>query len=312
MLIEQVQQDNRLSHFINIQGLPRAIINRLFERADDYLQGNRKRTLTGKLVVLIFYESSTRTRTAFEASAKQLGADVVSLDQIQMAGSTKKESLTDTIKTVAAMGAAGIVLRHGEDRSSELAVHVAPPGIAIINGGDGCYSHPTQALTDAYTLRQRFGDDFSTLSFAIVGDILHSRVARSNIHMLRLMGAKKIRLIGPPNFCPSQLQEEFQTDIFHDMDKGLVGVDVVMLLRIQFERQTTDEPDISENYHLNYGLTAARMRALKPTAVVMHPGPINRGMEITDEVADGEQSIILQQVSNGMAIRFALLSDILS
>lgn len=324
MNIKQVDDNGKLLHLATITGLPPAVVQRLFNRATQYLQGERQRLLLGRLVVLVFYESSTRTRCAFDISAKQLGADVVSLDQINMAGDTKKESLEDTIRNVAAMGASGIVLRHGQNNSSAMAIRVAPEGIGIINGGDGCYAHPTQALTDAFTLCQHFGggDNLVNKKVAIVGDVLHSRVARSNFALLRLLGVEDICLIGPPKLCPPNLAEEFKgTRIYHDIDEGLRGVDVVMLLRVQFERfdKATEtylidinDLEIADNYHRLYGLTAARLQQLGEHAVVLHPGPINRGMEVTDEVADGGQSLILQQVANGMAIRYAVLSDILA
>ena len=179
--------------------------------------------------------------------------------------------------------------------------------MAVINGGTGCEAHPTQGLTDAYTLRESAGDDFSSLSAAIIGDVLHSRVARSNVQVLRTMGMSDIRLVGPPSLCPPFLREELGAPVFDDMDEGLDGVDVVMLLRVQRERLSGCFT-APEAYFADYGLTEKRLAALKKSAQIMHPGPINRGVEIADAAADGGQSRILRQVANGMVIRRALLT----
>lgn len=306
--VAQLAPDGRLRHLITLSGLSRSLLCDIFADADGYAAGGG-RPLAGRLFVNIFFESSTRTRVAFEAAAKQLGADVVNLDQMTMAGETKRESLEDTVRTVAAMGASGIGLRHSESGAAARAVRAADEfDIAVINGGTGCESHPTQGLTDAYTLRKIIGEDFSALTVAMVGDVLHSRVARSNIQILRTMGVADIRLIGPPSLCPPSLCTEFGAPCFTDMDEGLQGVDVVMLLRVQRERLRDAFGSSSAEYFSSYGMTAARLARLNSSAVVMHPGPINRGMEIADEVADGNQSVILRQVANGMAIRKAVLA----
>ena len=317
MCANQLDSNGRLLHLLTLEGLPIAVIRRLFEKADEYAAGNRQRVLTDKLIVNIFFESSTRTRTAFEASAKRLGADVVNLDQICMAGDTKHESLADTIRTVSAMGAASVVLRHGTDGAAETAAAAAPEGLVIINGGDGCHAHPTQGLTDGYTLRQHFGDDLSSFRFAIVGDVLHSRVARSDLHILRLMGAKDIRLVGPPSLCPLSLTESLGAPVTHSMEEGLDGADAVLLLRVQRERLASTQPETAfyesvRQYFDDYGLNESRMKRMKREVVILHPGPINRGVEIADSVADGPNSLILQQVGNGMAVRMAVLSDLLT
>ena len=298
-----------MRHLISLSGLSKDLLRDIFADADSHKERS-ERTLAGQLFVNIFFENSTRTRAALEAAAKQLGADVVNLDQMTMSGEAKSESLEDTVRTVAAMGAAGIGLRHSEAGAATRAAKAADEsGVAVINGGTGCESHPTQGLTDGYTLREIFGEDFSQLTVAIVGDILHSRVARSNAQMLKTMGAKNIRLIGPPDLCPPSLEKEFGAPVFANMDEGLQNADVVMLLRIQRERLQGEFRGASpENYCAAYGLTSARLSRLKSSAIVMHPGPINRGMEIEDAVADGEQSRILRQVKNGMAIRKAILS----
>ncbi|MGU9952044.1 MAG: aspartate carbamoyltransferase catalytic subunit [Gammaproteobacteria bacterium WSBS_2016_MAG_OTU1] len=303
----QTAADGNLRHLLTLQNIPLTWLSKFFTHADECAAGNIERSLAGKLFVNIFFESSTRTRTAFEAAAKQLGADVVNLDQITMAGESKGESLEDTVRTVAAMGATGIALRHSQSGAAVLAAQAADEfGIAVINGGTGCESHPTQGLTDAYTLREIFGEDLSAVSVAIVGDVLHSRVARSNTQILRAMGVKNIRLIGPPGLCPPALKEEFDAPVFDDLDEGLAEVDVVILLRVQRERIDSYHLTI-EDYFANYGLSETRLAKLKAEAVIMHPGPINRGIEISNAVADGKQSKILRQVTNGMAIRKAAL-----
>ena len=326
--VRQLSTDGRLSrssrnqphllHLLTLQNLPLSVISRLFSLADAYVGGERTRKLSGKLIVNIFFETSTRTRAAFEATAKQLGADVVNLDRVRMSGETKRESLSDTVRTVAAMGAAGIVLRHGADGAAEEAAKAAPAGCAVINGGDGCNAHPTQGLTDAYTLRARFGEDFSRLKVAIVGDVLHSRVARSNLHILRLLGAKDIRLVGPPALCPPSLAEQLGAPVTANMDEGVNGADVVMLLRVQHERLGCTASgggggaaEVRE-YFADYGMGEERLKRLKKKkeVVLMHPGPINRGVEISADVADGKNSLILEQVKNGMAIRTAVLLEI--
>lgn len=306
--VSQLAPDGRLRHLITLSGLSRDFVRGVFADADNWAAGGG-RPLAGKLFVNIFFESSTRTRAAFEAAAKQLGADVVNLDQMTMAGDSKRESLEDTVRTVAAMGACGIGLRHSDSGAAARAARVADEfGVAVINGGTGCESHPTQGLTDGYTLRAIFGEDFSGLKAAIVGDVLHSRVARSDMQILRTTGAKDIRLVGPPDLCPPSLQKEFGAPVFSDMDEGLQNADVVMLLRVQRERLRAELGCSPEAYFAAYGMTSARLARLKSSAVVMHPGPINRGMEIADEVADGAQSLILRQVQNGMAIRKAVLA----
>ena len=302
----QLTPDGSLRHLITLAGLPQSLLHDIFSDADFFAKGDAPRLLAGKLLVNIFFESSTRTRAAFEASAKQLGADVINLDQITMAGDTKRESLSDTVRTVAAMGAAGIALRHSEHGAAAEAAAAATDGVAVINGGNNCEAHPTQGLTDAYTLRERFGEDFSGLAVAIVGNVLHSRVARSDLHVLRIMGASDIRLIGPKNLCPPFLAEELGAPVFDDMEEGLSGADVIILLRVQRERLQTALP--VADYFAQYGMTEQRLSRIKKDAMILHPGPINRGIEISDAAADSAQSFILRQVTNGMAIRKAVLS----
>lgn len=307
---------DKLHHLTGIAALTKQTVLRLFAGADSFARArknnNPPRTLAGKLIVNIFFESSTRTRTAFEASARQLGADVVNLDRITMAGDNKSESLADTIRTVSAMGAAGIVLRHGEAGAAQRAAKVAPKGVAIINGGDGNNAHPTQGLSDAYTMREKFGDSFAGLRIAIVGDIVNSRVARSDARIFRMLGARDIRLIGPPKLCPAPMAKLLGGKVVRDMDEGIDGCDVVVLLRMQRERVVGDGffPSLAD-YFRNYGMTTQRLKTLttkRREVMIMHPGPINRGAEIADVVADGKHSYILRQVKNGMAVRMAVLT----
>lgn len=324
----QFSPDGGLRHLISLNGLSKPFLDAFFASADKWQNGGG-RPLAGKLFANIFFESSTRTRAALEAAAKQLGADVVNLDQITMAGETKNESLEDTVRTVSAMGAAGIALRHSEAGAAARAAKIAGKfGVSLINGGIGCEEHPTQGLTDAYTLREKFGEDFSALSIVIAGDVLHSRVARSNLLVLRTLGAKDIRLAGPPELCPPSLRDEFGAPVFSDMDEALDGADVAMFLRVQRERLpkafgkrradfSADETETAYKrifdeyagrYFADYGLTETRLAKLKQNAAVMHPGPLNRGVEISDAAADGPRSLILRQVANGMAVRKAVLA----
>ena len=302
----------RLRHLLTLADFPPEQARRIFALADDFGSGRLAgfRPLERRLFVNVFFELSTRTRAALEAAGKQLGADVVNLDQTTMSGEAKGESVEDTIRTLAAMGACGAALRHGREGAAAEAAGAAPPDMAIVNGGDGCNAHPTQGLADAYTLREEFGGDFSGLSAAIVGDCLHSRVARTDALILHALGARDIRFAGPRGLCPPELSGFGGTGVrvFENLDECLEGADAVILLRVQRERMPDAErPDAAE-YFRDYGLTEARAARLKSGAVVMHPGPINRGVEIAAAVADGPRSRILRQVKNGMAVRKAALT----
>ena len=302
----------RLRHLLTLANFPPEQARRIFALADDFASGKLAdfRPLRGRLFVNVFFELSTRTRAALEAAGKQLGADVVNLDQTTMSGEAKGESVEDTIRTLAAMGARGAALRHGREGAAAEAAAAAPAGMAIVNGGDGCNAHPTQGLADAYTLRREFGEDFSGLTAAIVGDCLHSRVARTDALMLQMLGARDIRFVGPRALCPPSLAGFGGTTVrvFENLDEGLDGADAVILLRVQRERMPDAERPSAAEYFRDYGLTEARAARLKSGAVVMHPGPINRGVEIASSVADGPRSRILRQVKNGMAVRKAALT----
>ena len=311
-------ESGKLRHLLTLADFPPETARRIFGMADDFRGGKLAgwRPLEGRLFVNVFFELSTRTRAALEAAGKQLGADVVNLDQTTMSGEAKGESVADTILTLSAMGARGAAVRHGREGAAAEAAKAAPQGMAIVNGGDGCNAHPTQGLADAYTLREEFGEDFSGLTAAIVGDCLHSRVARTDAHILHALGAREVRFVGPAGLCPKELEGfggggeggGVGVRVFHDLEEGLEGADAVILLRVQRERMRDSERPDAESYFRDYGMTAARADSLKRGAVVMHPGPINRGVEIDSAVADGDRSRILRQVRNGMAVRKAALS----
>ena len=257
--------------------------------------------LRGKTVVNLFFEPSTRTRTSFELAAKRLSADVINFSP-SSSSVVKGETLLDTARNIEAMQADIIVLRH----SSAGAAEALARGVrsSVINAGDGWHEHPTQALLDLYTIRQR-GMQFKGLRVAIIGDVAHSRVARSNIYALSKLGAE-VRLIGPPTMMPMHI-EQLGATVYSDMDKGLRGVHVIMMLRLQLERQGRALFPTIREYSRLYGLTAERVKLADPRAIVMHPGPINRGVEIAPDVADSLSSVILEQVANGVAVRMGIL-----
>jgi len=257
--------------------------------------------LRGKTAVNLFFEPSTRTRTSFELAAKRLSMDVINF-AIPMSSVVKGESLIDTALTVQALGADFIIIRH----SSSGVPHLLSTKVkaSIINAGDGTVEHPTQALLDAFTIKEKKGK-IDGLEIAIVGDIAHSRVAKSNIYCLKKLGAK-VRLIGPPTLIPEKIQELGVT-VFHSMEEGLKDLDVLMMLRIQMERQGKGFFPSTDEYAKNWCLTTERLSLAKDDAIVMHPGPMNRGIEIVSEIADGPRSVILEQVTNGIAVRMAVM-----
>jgi aspartate carbamoyltransferase catalytic subunit len=261
-------------------------------------------TLRGRTVVNLFYEDSTRTRISFEAAAKRLSADVINFSA-KGSSVSKGESLKDTALTLQAMGADAVVIRHPASGAPyQLADWVDG---SVLNAGDGTHEHPTQALLDAYTIRSRLGR-LDGLSVAIVGDVLHSRVARSNVILLSTLGAK-VSLIGPPTLLPVGIEDALApgTEVRYDLDEVLPRVDVVMMLRVQRERMEDAYFPSAREYTRRYGLDGARLRALPEHAIVMHPGPMNRGMEISPEVADSPRSTIVEQVANGVSVRMAVL-----
>ncbi len=307
----QLDASGRLRHLLTLDGLPRDALVALLERAQHFADGHDARdALAGSAICTLFFEPSTRTRLSFQRAAQRLGADVLSFDAAT-SSTTKGETARDTLKNIEAMGVRGFVIRHGEDGAVAALAAAAQRSTALINAGDGRSAHPTQGLLDMLTLRQAKGRDFSKLKVAIIGDIKHSRVARSDLHALRTLGAAEIRVCAPESLLPDD-ETLHGCHVTRDFDEALVGADVVMMLRLQRERMDEDLVSSLEDYHHDYGLTAARLKRAAPDAVVMHPGPMNRGVEIDDAVADGPRSLILKQVANGVAVRMAVLEALLA
>jgi aspartate carbamoyltransferase catalytic subunit len=261
--------------------------------------------LRGKSVFNLFFEPSTRTRTTFEIAAKRLSADVINL-AVQVSSQSKGETLLDTIDNLGAMHADMFVVRHSQSGAAHLIARHVAPHLHVVNAGDGRHAHPTQGLLDLYTIRH-FKKDFTRLSVAVVGDVLHSRVARSLIHALTTLGVPDVRVVGPKTLLPENV-ERLGVSVFHDMRAGLRDCDVVVMLRLQNERMKGPLLPSAQEYFKSYGLTPEKLAVAKPDAIVMHPGPMNRGVEIDSAVADGPQAVILQQVTFGIAVRMAVMS----
>jgi len=311
----QLDSDGRLRHLLTLEGLPRETLCRLIDRAgqirDSALGRTPRRTvLDGTTVCTLFFEPSTRTRSSFHIAAQRLGADVLNFDA-STSSTRKGETARDTLRNLEAMGVRGFIIRHAEDGAVAALAAEAGEGTALINAGDGRSAHPTQGLLDVLTLRQAKGPDFSKMKVLIVGDVKHSRVARSDLHALRTLGAGEIRVCGPQSLLPDD-GTLAGCEVGQDFDAMLDGVDAVMMLRLQRERMEEGLVASLEDYHRDYGLTATRLTRAAKDAVVLHPGPINRGVEITDEVADVPQSLVLRQVSNGVAVRMAVLETLLT
>ena len=313
MTNNQLTESGKLKHFLTIEGLKRDLLTDIMDRAEQFssLSGRQVKKvplLRGKTIMNLFFEDSTRTRTTFELAAKRLSADVMSLN-INTSATSKGESLLDTLHNLQAMHADMFVVRHNESGAAEfIAQHVAPH-VSVINAGDGCHAHPTQAMLDMFTIR-RHKQHFPDLCVAIVGDVLHSRVARSQIQALAILGVGEVRIIGPQTLLPTDSQT-LGVHVYHDMEKGLKDVDVVITLRLQIERMQGALLPSPQEYYESYGLTQAKLDLAKPDAIVMHPGPINRGVEIASSIADGPQSVILEQVTHGIAVRMAVMSMVL-
>ena len=311
----QLNDQGQLRHFLSLDGLPRELLTEILDTADSFLEVGARAVkkvplLRGKTVCNVFFENSTRTRTTFELAAQRLSADVISLN-VSTSSTSKGETLFDTLRNLEAMAADIFVVRHADSGAAHFIAEHVCPDLAIINGGDGRHAHPTQGMLDMLTIRRHKGD-FENLSVAIVGDILHSRVARSNMLALKTLGCPDIRVIAPKTLLPIGLEESYGVRVFSDANEGLKDVDVVIMLRLQRERmQGGLLPSEGEFYRL-FGLTEQRLKLAKPDALVMHPGPINRGVEIESAVADGPQSVILNQVTYGIAIRMAVLSMAMS
>jgi aspartate carbamoyltransferase catalytic subunit len=310
----QLTESGRLKHFLTVSGLGRELLTEILDTADSFIEvgaRNIKKVplLRGKTVVNLFFEASTRTRSTFELAAKRLSADVLNVN-INTSATSKGESLSDMLRNLEAMASDMFIVRHAQSGAAHFIAQSVTPGVAIVNAGDGWHAHPTQAMLDMLTIRQNKGG-FDKLKVAIIGDILHSRVARSQIHALNILGALEVRVIAPDTLLPVQV-EMLGVKVFNDLRAGLDDVDVVIMLRLQKERmQGALLPSENEYYQL-YGLTRRTLKHAKPDAIVMHPGPINRGVEIESEVADGRQSVILDQVTNGIAVRMAILSMTMS
>ncbi|MDE2046873.1 MAG: aspartate carbamoyltransferase catalytic subunit [Betaproteobacteria bacterium] len=310
----QLNRNGELKHLLSIEGLPRAIVQQILDTADTFDSvGDREvkkvPLLRGKSVFNLFFENSTRTRTTFEIAAKRLSADVINLD-IQRSSTAKGESLLDTIANLSAMSADLFVVRHAESGAPYLIAQHVAPHVHVINAGDGRHAHPTQGLLDMYTIRH-YKKDFSNLTVAIVGDILHSRVARSDIHALTTLGVPEVRAVGPKTLVPADLRD-MGVRVCHDMREGLRDADVVIMLRLQNERMSGAMLPSAQEFFQSYGLTQEKLALARPDAIVMHPGPINRGVEIDSPVADGAQSAILPQVTFGIAVRMAVMSLVAS
>lgn len=302
-----------LQHFIDLQGLDASILTQILDTAEGFASINDRKVkqvplLRGKTVANLFFENSTRTRTAFELAAKRLSADILNVDLVT-SSTSKGESLLDTLRVLEALQCDMFIVRHGDSGAAHfIARHVAP-NINIINGGDGQHSHPTQGMLDMFTIRRHKGD-FSKLCVVIIGDIRHSRVARSDIAALTTLGAGEIRVVGPQTLMPADV-ESLGVVVYASLDKALKDADVIMGLRLQKERMQTATVPSSGEFYRTYGLSPQRLALAKPDALVMHPGPTNRGVEIAGAVADGRQSVILEQVTYGIAVRMAVMSIVM-
>ena len=306
----QLGPDGRLRHLLTTEGLPAETIRHILDTADQFVSVSERDVkkvplLRGRSIFNVFFENSTRTRTTFEIAAKRLSADVINLN-VGASSTAKGETLLDTVWNLQAMDADMFVVRHSHSGAPHLIARHVRPGVSVVNAGDGRHQHPTQGLLDMYTIRH-YKRDFSALTVAIVGDVLHSRVARSQIHALKTLGVPDLRLIGPKTLLPAEV-ERLGVRVFHDMAQGLAGCDVVIMLRLQNERMNGALLPSAQEFFRRYGLTTEKLALAKPDAIVMHPGPMNRGVEIDSPVADGKQSVILPQVTFGIAVRMAVMS----
>jgi aspartate carbamoyltransferase catalytic subunit len=306
----QVGPDGKLRHLLTTEGLSAELIRHVLDTAEQFVSVSEREVkkvpiLRGKSIFNVFFEGSTRTRTTFEIAAKRLSADVINLN-VGASSTSKGETLLDTVYNLQAMDADMFVVRHSQSGAAHLIAKHVKPGVAVINAGDGRHAHPTQGLLDMYTIRH-YKKDFSALTVAIVGDVLHSRVARSQIHALKTLGVPDLRVVGPKTLIPRAV-ERLGVRVCNDMTEGIRGCDVVIMLRLQNERMNGALLPSAEEFFKCYGLTAEKLAAAKPDAIVMHPGPMNRGVEIDSTVADGRQSVILPQVNFGIAVRMAVMS----
>ena len=306
----QLNKNGELHHLLSLDGLPADVLRQILDAAESFVGVTQREVkkvplLRGKSVFNIFFENSTRTRTTFEIAAKRLSADVINL-AIAQSSASKGESVLDTVANLSAMQADMFVVRHAASGAPYLIAEHVGPDIHVINAGDGRHQHPTQGLLDMYTIRH-YKKDFTNLRVAIIGDILHSRVARSQIQALTTLGCPEIRVIGPRTLIPADIRS-LGVHVYHDLREGLKDVDVVSTLRLQNERMKGALLASGQEFYKYYGLTDDKLALAKPDAIVLHPGPMNRGVEIDSSVADGGQSVILPQVSFGIAIRMAVMS----
>ncbi|MHB1590746.1 MAG: aspartate carbamoyltransferase catalytic subunit [Sulfuricella sp.] len=310
----QLNKNGELQHLLTIEGLPAATLRHILDTASSFLNIPEREVkkvplLQGKAIFNLFFEPSTRTRTTFEIAAKKLSADVINLN-VGASSTSKGETLLDTVDNLAAMQADMFVVRHGQSGAPHLIARHVEPHIHVVNAGDGRHAHPTQGLLDMFTIRH-YKQDLTRLRVAIVGDMLHSRVARSQIHALTTLGVPEVRVIAPKTLIPA-CAERMGVQIYHDMAQGLKDVDVVIMLRLQNERMRGALLPSVQEYFKYYGLTAEKLALARPDAIVMHPGPMNRGVEIESSVADGVQSVILSQVTFGIAVRMAVISILMN
>ena len=307
----QLDKNGQLKHFLTIEGLSTEMLTSILDTAESFANINEQSVkkvplLRGKTIANLFFEASTRTRNTFELAAKRLSADVLNVN-ISTSATSKGETLMDTLQNLQAMQCDMFVVRHNASGAAHYIANRVAPGISVINAGDGSHSHPTQGMLDMFTIRRNKGADFGRLRVAIVGDVLHSRVARSQIHALNILNTGNVRVIAPKTLLPVGI-EDMGVEVFNNMEEGIRDADVVIMLRLQKERMQGALLPSEQEYYQMYGLTEERLSLAKPDAIVMHPGPINRGVEIDSSVADGPQSVILDQVTNGISVRMAVMS----
>ena len=306
----QLNGHGELIHLLSTEGLPRDILLHILDVASQFVTVNDREVkkvplLRGKSVFNLFFENSTRTRTSFEIAAQRLSADVFNLD-IARSSAAKGETLLDTIANLSAMAADLFVVRHGASGTPYLLARHVAPNVHVINAGDGGHAHPTQGLLDMFTIRH-YKKDFTQQIVTIVGDVMHSRVARSDIHALTTLGCPEIRVVGPKTLVPPDIKH-MGVQIHHNLEDGLRGTDVIIMLRLQNERMSGALLPSRQEYFTGYGLTPEKLAWAKSDAIVLHPGPINRGVEIDSTVVDGPNSVILPQVTFGIGVRMAVMS----
>jgi len=297
-------EDNKLRHFLNIKNLSKSHIINIIDKAEEFHNNKKIPSYSGKVVASLFFEPSTRTKTTFELASKKISADFINID-ISNSSTNKGESILDMIKTIEAMSCQMFVVRHSVTGTAHYIAESVSKDISVINAGDGSNEHPTQAMLDMFTIKRHKGN-FENLKISIVGDILHSRVAKSIIYALNILSAKEINIVGPEKLIPENYNE-MNVNYFSDMNEGIDDADVIIMLRLQKERMH-DALISMDSYYDDYGLNQTRLKLAKKDVIVMHPGPINRGIEIESVVADGPNSVILNQVSYGISVRMAIMS----